>query len=108
MKSGDCYNVHGKMMIDKVHRNEDAGWKIVHGIATGQGPIKGVKFGHCWLEKGPLVFDFSNGKSIVMPKSQYYRIGKIKKTKKYTGKEYMKRVSETGTYGPQSSYSIAW
>jgi len=105
---GDCYTKHGRMMMDKVHSNTDSGWKIVHGLPTGQGSIKGVKHGHCWLEKGNIVYDYSNGKHLVIPKIFYYKIGKIKKFKKYSGKQFMKKLAETGTWGPQSSYSIVW
>ena len=108
MKLGDCYNKHGRMMMDKVNSETATGWKIVHGLVTGQGPIKGVKFGHCWLEKNGTVYDYSNNRNIVMSKAIYYSIGRIKKTNKFTGEQFRKKILKTGTWGPQNYYSIVW
>lgn len=93
-KLGDCFEVAGHMILD----NKD--FTLCHGIATGQGPIKGIKHWHAWCEKENIVHDFSNGKKIVMDKDLYYKIGKIKKVKRYTQKQAMKYMLKTQHYGP--------
>ena len=43
---GDCYQAGGRLIMnffgDKDH-------KLVHGMVNGQGPLSGIRFGHCWV-----------------------------------------------------------
>lgn len=96
-KEGDCYKANAEWMIENKPGDD---WFICHGEAIGQGPIKGVKFGHCWLENKDLVLDFSNGRQIVIKKNQYYKIGKIKNVKRYKQEELMLNMFKTKKYGP--------
>lgn len=101
-KLGDCYQVGGKYMLTNLPQDT----LLVHGIAVGTGGnIKGLRFGHCWLEKGSSVIDLSNGKKIVMSKDSYYTLGKIKEKEvvRYTTEETMKNMAESGHYGPWDS-----
>ena len=77
----------GSMMIDMLNNKH---FVLVHGIVTGQGKLKGMKIGHAWIEIGDMVLDYSHGRRIVMKKKQYYRMGKIKKVRRYTVKEASK------------------
>jgi hypothetical protein len=97
-KGGDCYEASGRQILDNQYKDKDL--VLVHGIVTGQGAIEGIQFGHAWVEKGNTVIDKSNGRSIELPKAVYYALGKIKKTKRYTVAEAVKKMLDTGHFGP--------
>jgi hypothetical protein len=96
-KDGDCFEAAGNLVIELPDEAI-----LVHGTVSGQGPLKGMRIKHAWCELGDVVFDYSNGKQIVMRKEQYYRIGKIRKSqiKKYSKKQATKNMLRTGNYGP--------
>jgi hypothetical protein len=96
-KRGDCYQAAGKYMMD---HGIGGNLVLVHGEVLGQGPLEGVRFGHAWIEKGSDVLDVSNGKMLTIPKGLYYAIGDIKRTVRYTHKEFLKRVLDTEHWGP--------
>ena len=58
---GDCYQAAGRLVTSL-----GSGAKLVHGMVEGQGHLKGLKFGHAWVEKGGKVYDYSNGKKITI------------------------------------------
>jgi hypothetical protein len=95
---GNCFQANGqKFMFDFP---PDA--LLVHGIVVGQGAIEGVLHSHCWIEKGDMVYDFSEGRELVLPKERYYKIGKIDENnvKKYTLEEARKFILDTKNWGP--------
>jgi hypothetical protein len=106
---GDCYEVAGRMAIlglSKAPNGEKFLGKpmVVHGEVEGQGKIKGLRYGHAWVEDDVYVYDFSNGKSLMLLKEVYYYLGKINQDKpklyKYSFLEARKKMLETGDYGP--------
>lgn len=104
---GDCYQANGRKILDKT---DSSGWILCHGEVTGQGAIKGVRFGHCWCEEGDQVHDFSNGRNLTVPKILYYALGNIdeKKVFKYTPDQLRKIVVKDGTWGPWEKESKSW
>jgi len=104
-KKGDCYDANGRYIIDQKIGGKPQGLKLVHGVAILQ--TDGKPFGHCWLEKGNEVWDFSNGKNIRLPKELYYALGRIPvhgyKLYKYTADEVAKFIVKTGHWGPWES-----
>jgi hypothetical protein len=96
-KNGNCYEEALNLFMNMISTPEV---KLVHGIVTGQGAVKGIKFGHAWVEFKDFCIDKSNGNSIMQTKEVYYRIGKIKKVKRYIALEAMKNIQKFGTYGP--------
>ena len=97
-RNGDCYEAAAKMMMgDTIFRYSG---RLVHGNVTGQGPIKGIRHGHAWVEVDDIVFDNSNGKSVMMRRERYYEIGKIKNPKRYTFAEMRGYLLSTCHYGP--------
>ena len=96
MKSrmGDCYRIAANNVIDNKYL------LLCHGIVSGQGKLKGKRIGHAWNELQDMVFDFSNGRQIIIRKEKYYRIGKIKKVKKYTRDEAIKLMLIYKSLGP--------
>ena len=101
---GNCYQIHLETLQER--RWEHDGIKdtlLVHGLVTGQGKIKGTRYGHAWLEVGGMiVFDISNGRDVVMSVQDYYELGKIKEEeiKRYSLTEAQKLITRTGHYGP--------
>ncbi len=111
-KGGDCYIVAGKIALNKklpIFAKEKEFPKfhgtpyVVHAEVSGQGSISGLRYGHAWVEDDLYVYDFSNGREIVFPKHIYYAIGnvveKTPKYFKYTFKEAIEKMLETGHYG---------
>ena len=96
---GDCYPVAGRLAINFIGDNKA---KLVHGMVNGQGPLEGIRFGHAWVEYGNKVLDHSNGKKREVPKSVYYKLGKIKpeQNKYYTSEEAIKWMMKSKHWGP--------
>ena len=96
---GDCYQAGGRLIMnffgDKDH-------KLVHGMVNGQGPLSGIRFGHCWVESKDTVLDHSNGKKRELPKQVYYSLGNIKADEcyYYTPEEASKWMLKSKHWGP--------
>lgn len=97
-KNGDCYDSAGKYVIE----NNDPSLVLVHGMVDGQGPLKGIRFDHAWVEKGDEVIDVSNGKNLKLPKDLYYAIGNIKENQliRYSREKAIENMTGIGNYGP--------
>ena len=98
-KNGDCY----KSGIDYMLGHQK-GHKLCHGWVDGKGPTAGVRFSHCWVEKGDTVIDPSidRKKPLILPKIVYYAIGNIVEDRvlKYSTKEMFDWLEKTGKAGP--------
>lgn len=94
---GDCFEVAGKMIVDMPDET-----LLCHGIATGQGPVEGIRFSHGWIELNGFVIDKSNKHNICMEKEKYYKIGKIKNNtvKKYSKRESLINLLKHRNFGP--------
>ena len=109
---GDCYKTAGDFVLDskllgktRTNQMKFVGEPyVVHAQVTGQGEISGLKYGHAWVEDDVLVYDYSNGRKLEIPKNFYYAVGKIKTTKpryfKYTFEQARKKMLDSGHYGP--------
>jgi len=95
--AGDCYAANGRWMIGK-----DDSYRLVHGVAILASD--GKPFGHCWIEKGGTVLDFSNGKDIKISKKKYYELGEIPvkphKLYKYTSEQMGLQILKQKHWGP--------
>jgi len=111
---GDCFVTHAQFVLGLTFRSapDIDRWRLCHGIAIGQGPISGVEFAHCWLEKGigdiysTTVTDMSNGNDIYdLPAVVYYSIGNIAPSTvmRYTAEETRKNMLKHQHYGPWAS-----
>lgn len=107
-KMGDCYEVAGRMAIlglSKAPNGENflGNPMVVHGEVEGQGKIKGLRYGHAWVEDDVYVYDFSNGKNLMLLKEVYYYLGKINQDKpklyKYSFLEARQKMLQTGEFG---------
>ena len=108
-KLGDCYEVAGRMAILGLSKAPNGEMflgnpMVVHGEVEGQGKIKGIRYGHAWIEDDVYVYDFSNGRNLMLLKEVYYYLGKIIQDKpklyKYTFRQAREKMIETGEYGP--------
>ena len=97
-KLGDCYVAAGRYMMDNGGMSSNI--VLVHGEVSGQGPLKGVRFGHAWIEIGGNVLEVANGRHMTLPKEVYYVIGNVDKTHKYGYKEFLEKIKQTGHWGP--------
>lgn len=105
-KGGNCYVASANFLIENAYTKKISfiGTPyLVHAEVTGQGAIEGVRYGHAWVEDDIFVYDYSNGREIIVPKRLYYRIGQVvnKKGKyvKYTKDEARRKMLKSGHYG---------
>jgi hypothetical protein len=72
---------------------------MVHGLVT-RAEDEHVHC-HAWLEvpHKRLVFDYSNGNSAICMREDYYRIGRIVYTTRYSRAETVHNMLDHGTYG---------
>ena len=96
MPKGDCYEANGRWMIGK------GGYQLVHGVAI---MVRDQKpFGHCWIEKGSMVYDYSNDQEIKVSKKEYYKLGGIPvkgyKNYKYNSTQMGIKMIKSKHWGP--------
>jgi hypothetical protein len=103
---GDCYVVSGKIVIrgivDKNIKFKGTPY-LVHAVVQ-HSKIKGLEFSHAFIEDDENVYDYLNGREIVMQKEIYYFFGKIDtkdkdRYRKYTFREAKEKMYSTGNYG---------
>jgi len=99
-KLGYCYKANADYLMKIYLTDRNTPIILCHGNALGQGPIDGKRHGHAWLEINNSVMDFSNGRTVVMEKSKYYKIGYIKYVHRYTAKEAAIMLLKHQNYGP--------
>ena len=95
IKKGDCIRI----ACENVTQNKD--WLFCYAYVMGQGELIGQRILHAWNEFGDVVFDFSNGKRIVMRKEIYYETAKIteKEVIRQNYDELIKCMFKTKSYG---------
>lgn len=91
----DCIQIACENVI------ENKTWLFCYAKVSGQKDLIGQRILHAWCEFGDVVFDFSNGKKVVMRKENYYKLAKIKEkdVTKQTYEEIIKLMLKTKTYG---------
>lgn len=100
--NGDCFEVGVNYIMDHQFNGTNTSLKLVHGIVSGQGSLLGTRFPHCWVERGDVVIEKSNGLDLEIPIQPYYRVGNIQESqvRRYDYKEMSAKMSDEGTYGP--------
>jgi len=93
---GMCYQQAGRYAMDHA---DEPGLTLVHGTVSGQGPLKGVRFGHAWIERGDTVVETTLGDKEI-PKDLYYAIGEVSDAAAYTPREAMVLMLRTKHWGP--------
>lgn len=124
---GDCFQSAVKVMFEVLTPEQRNNAKICHGVPMGQGRIEGIRFDHAWvevttktdfgdadpndpqvkllMERFPtqtVVYDYSNGRELQIPKELYYAIGQIdeESVKRFSAKQAQVEMTERGFYGP--------
>ncbi len=99
-QNGDCYILAYKYFMDNVTKNPNL--RLVHGLVSGQGALEGIIYNHAWVEDGNRIIDMTLPKKLQksISKLQYYKIGKIKTTYKYSYDKVIEKSLNFGTYGP--------
>lgn len=92
-RNGNCYEVHGRMILDA----EFPKGKLCHGTVWHN---ESGWHGHCWIENGDVVIDKSNGNNFILPTDFYYALGKVKDVKRYTQREAAIQMVRTKNFGP--------
>ena len=101
--NGDCFIVAAKIILQATAPRSA---RLVHGLPIYRkpGPDYGKRFWHAWVESVmegiPVVLDFSQGKEIVMPRDEFYRIGRIEQVFRYTQHQANRELTKTGNCGP--------
>ena len=105
-KGGDCYEAAAQFCMGFMPEPVEFVGEphLVHAEVKGQGKAEGIRFGHAWVEDDENVYDYSNGRRIVMPKVFYYAIGDIQtdnplKYQRYTFPEARAKMLKTKHYG---------
>ena len=94
-KKGDCYEAAGRLALEFI-RGKYPKSVLVHGVALNS--LDYMPMGHAWVEVGSTVYDYSNGRSLKLPKSKYYKAGAINELiKKGLGKQYRYKGIEIAT-----------
>jgi GNAT superfamily N-acetyltransferase len=124
---GDCFQSAVKVMFDVLSSEDRKKAKICQGVPMGQGQIAGIRFDHAWvevtrktdfgdadpndpqvkfmMERFPtqvIVYDYSNGKELQLPRELYYAIGQIDgdDVRRFSAEEAQTEMIEKGFYGP--------
>jgi hypothetical protein len=105
--TGNCYQAAAELLMDSQFlKNIDFKGTpyLVHAEVGGQGVLEGIRYGHAWVEDDIFVYDYSNGRQLVLPKNYYYHIGDVKtrdkkKYRKYSFEQARKKLLDTGNYG---------
>ena len=97
---GNRYEANANAMYKDKKIFKDA--ELVQGVVINS--VDKKPMGHCWIELGDVVFDFSNSKSYKGRKEKYYELGQIpvKKYKyhRYSFMDMCKQLVKHETYGP--------
>lgn len=109
-RTGNCFESAANFVVDQcMFDRQDCIYILVHGEVQGQGHLKGVTFGHAWVEfQGPggsRVHDPEQG-MWDMPRDLYYALAGIdhrpahQNVYRYTAMETFAQMRDNEHYGP--------
>ena len=96
---GECYT---NAFLFVTRQPDPTGWKVVHGVCTGQGSIAGVRFGHAWVEisHNGRVWVYDPTARVCLPGEVYRKVGEVTDTVEYSTDEILRLVAEHDHAGP--------
>lgn len=102
-QGGNCYTKGYDYFMKNSISNKNL--RLCHGLVTGQGPIKGIKYNHCWCEDtrtGNVIDNTMPEFFRNVPIEVYYHIGKIDPDDvfKYDRNQVRQKAIDFRTYGP--------
>lgn len=101
-KLGNCFQVAYRTFSNLWTRGN---YRLVHGMIDGQGPVKGLRFVHAWVENMDtgMVIDntLPEGKRL-LPQGVYYYLAHVQvdQLTRYTAEQVWEYASNTQVYGP--------
>lgn len=104
LKLGDCF----KLVLEHMMENLSDDIKIVHASVVGQenSSVAGKRYAHAFiLYDNGMVLDVCV--HVMLPKEQYYAIGKVENVHEYTPKEAAELMLEHNHMGPWADDLIA-
>lgn len=106
LPKGDCYEAAFKACCElntiKPHRDElkSKDIHIVHGYVTPpEGPYKGRRIKHAWIQCGDHVFETSNGQRAAFSTAEFSSKFSPDERARYTLEQAMAEIERTGGYG---------
>lgn len=104
---GDCYRAAHLTVINSARSGDFREVVLVHGLVDGNGPLKGVRFGHAWVEvttpdQGVIVADHSNGGRVYAKRDVYYKAGGVVEAecRRYSAAQAAVMAMSSGHTGP--------
>jgi hypothetical protein len=116
--AGDCFVVAGTIVSDFDRQPEDLRalvdalggpgmLRLVHGVVTGTADgLKGVRFGHAWVEIADLVIDRSSGNDAVLPAGLYYAVGNAVPVARFDQRAAREQVLRRKHWGPWADLGV--
>lgn len=108
--TGDCYEAAARFLLDAGTFGDADTLRLVHGVVSGQGPLRGRRIDHAWVEAvapgvhrvHDMIIDRSNGRDLRLSRGLYYAVGKIEtgECRYCTFEEARAMVLKHGHYGP--------
>lgn len=107
-EKGNCYENAIIAMIHEVPPGERHNYRVVHGIVTGQGKIKGVRYGHAWIEyrmrfgneDTGVIIAYDPAMNVRIPAEHYRALGNASNIKAYTFEQMRDLMASTKHCGP--------
>jgi hypothetical protein len=107
MPKGDCYEAAAGFLIERAgpfQQGPDR-YELVHAEIKGQGPLKGLTYGHGWVENldTGFTFDMSNDREVIMPTSKYRQLSGVEEIGneyRYDFEEARAKLLQHKHYGP--------
>ena len=103
--TGDCFEAAGQAVSLPFTKSLPDGAELCHGVIVGHGP----DHVHAWCEAGGMVYDFSQGKNLMIPREVYYQMGGIdpSRIKRYNRSEVLNMTIEHQHWGPWEDLGCA-
>ena len=102
MELGDCFRTAYRTFMEL---NYDGNYRLVHAMIDGQGPVKGLRFVHAWVEDldNQVVIDNTLPEDRrILPIRFYYHIAHVdlKELEGYSMDQVLDYSIKDQTYGP--------
>lgn len=104
---GDCAEANLELFEEMCTKGMQDGLMLCQGMVTGQGAAAGWRFQHVWIELNGIVFDASNGQSMIMSAEIYYQVGRVseRELRRYDASEVARMTKRRGLHELAPTFS---